>query len=75
MHGGGLTGGNREIPEILKKRGFILAGIGYRKNPRVSCPVYIEDAAAAVVWVFSNITQYGGDPSKFIFQISQPEVT
>ena len=28
------------------------------------CPVYIQDAAAAVAWTFENISQYGGDPQK-----------
>lgn len=64
IHGGGLTGGNKEIPELLMKQGYAVVGIGYRKNPRVTCPVYIEDAAAAVAWVFKNIEKYGGDASR-----------
>jgi acetyl esterase/lipase len=32
------------------------------KGTKVTCPKYIEDAAAAVNWVFSNIEEYGGDP-------------
>jgi acetyl esterase/lipase len=64
MHGGGLSGGNKEIPEILKNQGFAIVGIEYRKNPEVNCPVYIEDAAAAVAWTFRNIARYGGDTTK-----------
>jgi acetyl esterase/lipase len=64
FHGGGLSGGNKEIPEILKNQGFAVVGVEYRKNPEVTCPVYIEDAAAAVAWTFANIEKYGGDPSK-----------
>jgi acetyl esterase/lipase len=63
FHGGGLSGGNKEIPEILKKQGFAVVGVEYRKNPEVKCPVYIEDAAAALAWVFRNIGRYGGDTS------------
>jgi acetyl esterase/lipase len=66
IHGGGLMGGSKEIPDILKNRGFAVVGIGYRKFPEVKCPVYLEDAAAAVVWTFNNIMKYGGDPSKII---------
>lgn len=64
MHGGGLSGGNKEIPAILKNQGLAVVGIEYRKNPKVTCPVYIEDAAAALAWVFRNIEKYGGDPEK-----------
>jgi acetyl esterase/lipase len=31
--------------------------------PRAKSPEFIEDAAAAVAWVFNNIQKYGGDPS------------
>jgi acetyl esterase/lipase len=66
IHGGGLMGGSKEIPDILKNRGFAVVGIGYRKFPEVKCPVYLEDAAAAVAWTFNNIGRYGGNPSKII---------
>ena len=29
-------------------------------------PAFIDDAAAAVAWVFKNIGKYGGDPKKII---------
>lgn len=64
FHGGGLSGGKKEIPELLKNQGFAVAGVEYRKNPKVKCPVYIEDAAAAVAWVFNNISSFGGNPEK-----------
>lgn len=64
FHGGGLTGGKKEIPELLKNQGFAVVGVEYRKNPKVKCPVYIEDAAAAVAWVFKNIGDFGGNPEK-----------
>ncbi len=63
FHGGGLTGGNKEIPERLKGNGFCIIGVNYRLNPKVNAPKYIEDAAAAVAWVFKNIQKYGGDTS------------
>lgn len=62
FHGGSLTGGKKEIPEKLLKQGFAVIGVEYRKNPVVKCPVYIEDAAAAVAWVFKNIEKFGGSP-------------
>jgi len=63
FHGGGLTGGNKHIPEYLKGKGVCVVAPNYRLSPRVSAPKYIEDAAAAVAWVFKNIGHYGGDPS------------
>ena len=66
FHGGGLTGGKKEIPEKLLKQGFAVIGVEYRRNPVVKCPVYIEDAAAAVAWVFKNIEKFGGS-SDLIF--------
>ncbi len=66
FHGGGLKGGERYIPEELKEKDIAIAAINYRLYPKVKCPVYIEDAAAAVAWVFKNIKKYGGDPDKII---------
>ena len=66
FHGGGITGGMKEIPAALKEKGYAVVGVGYRLSPKVSAPAYIEDAAAAVAWVFRNIEKYGGN-SKLIF--------
>jgi len=63
FHGGGLTGGNKEIPAALKGNGICIVAVSYRLAPRVASPKYIEDAAAAVAWVFKNIARYGGDTS------------
>ena len=63
FHGGGLTGGDKEIPEALKNKGFAIIGVNYRLSPKVKAEKCIEDAAAAVAWAFNNITGYGGDTS------------
>lgn len=63
FHGGGLTGGNKFIPEALKEKGLAVIAVNYRLYPKIKAPVYIEDAAAAVAWAFKNIADYGGDPS------------
>ena len=62
FHGGGLTAGNKEIPEALREQGFCVVAPNYRLSPKVKSPKYIEDAAA-VAWVFNNINQLGGDSS------------
>ncbi len=63
FHGGGLTGGQKDIPAALKGQGVAIVAVNYRLYPKVKAPVYIDDAAAAVAWVFKNIEKYGGDPS------------
>ena len=63
FHGGGLTGGSREIPEELLKEGLIVVGVEYRLSPQVKTLEIVDDAAAAVAWVFNNIGEYGGDTS------------
>ncbi|MGB5205064.1 MAG: alpha/beta hydrolase [Eudoraea sp.] len=63
FHGGGLTGGEKEIPEQLIGKGVCIVAVNYRLYPKVKAPLYIDDAAAAVSWVFNNINGLGGDPS------------
>ena len=63
FHGGGLTGGAKEIPVALREKGFCIVAVNYRLSPKVNSPEYIKDAAAAVAWVFKNIGTYGGDTS------------
>lgn len=65
FHGGGMVGGakgfNAHI-SILRERGLAVVMPNYRlASGPARCPDYLEDAAAAVAWVFQNIAQYGGD--------------
>jgi acetyl esterase/lipase len=64
FHGGGLTGGSKEIPEALKNNGFAVIGVNYRLSPKVKAEKCIEDTAAAIAWVFNTISGYGGDASQ-----------
>lgn len=64
FHGGGLTKGKKTIPEMLLCDGKIVVGVEYRLYPEVSVAQIIDDAAAAVAWVFKNISKYGGNPEK-----------
>lgn len=64
FHGGGLTKGNRSIPNELKKSGFVVVAPNYRLMPRVEISGCIDDAAEAVAWTFKNIEKFGGDPRK-----------
>lgn len=60
FHGGGLSGGSKEIPSALLEKGFAVIGVGYRLSPKVKAPAYIEDSAAAIAWAFQNVEHYGG---------------
>lgn len=64
FHGGGLTGGQKEIPTRLKNQNVAVVGAEYRLSPAVKAPTYIEDAAAAVAWTVQNIAKYGGSTKK-----------
>lgn len=64
FHGGGLSGGNKELPQALRNKDICIVGVNYRLSPRVKAPAYIEDAAAAVAWVFRHIEAYGGDTTR-----------
>lgn len=64
FHGGGLTGGEKSVPEALKNESMVVVAVGYRLMPRCGLADCIDDAAAAVAWTFRNIERYGGDRSR-----------
>ena len=64
FHGGGLTGGNKYIPDELKDGSQVVVAVNYRLLPRVEISDCIDDAAAAVAWTFDSIARYGGDRDK-----------
>lgn len=66
FHAGGLKTGLKKIPEKLKEKGIAVVAVNYRLSPKVNSPVYIDDAAAAVAWVFKNIEKFGGRIDKIV---------
>lgn len=66
FHGGGLEAGQKEIPQRLKNKGYVVIGANYRLLPKVTVDKTIDDAAEAVAWVFKNVKKYGGDPRKIV---------
>lgn len=64
FHAGGLRAGRRFMPGELREQGIAVVPAGYRLSPTVEAPTYIEDAAAAVAWVFEHIGEYGGDADR-----------
>lgn len=66
FHGGGLSGGEKYIPEFLLNSENAIVAVGYRLYPNVKAPSYIEDAAAAISYVLDNIEKYGGNQNKIV---------
>ena len=64
FHGGGLTGGEKFIPEELKNDSLVIVAVNYRLLPGATIDDCIEDAAKSVAWTFNNIENYGGDKNK-----------
>ena len=66
FHGGGLTGGDRFIPNELKDAGIAVVAVNYRLMPKATLTDCIDDAAAAVAWAFSQVEAYGGSKKKIV---------
>lgn len=66
FHGGGLTAGNKYFPGELMGEEMVMVAANYRFSPKVKVSDCIDDAAAAIAWVFKNIEKYGGDPDMII---------
>jgi acetyl esterase/lipase len=64
FHGGGLTAGSKSIPEQLKNSGLAVVAVNYRLMPGCSVAECIDDAAAAVAWVFREMKKYGGNTKR-----------
>lgn len=64
FHGGGLTGGDKFLPDQLKTDEYVIVAPQYRLMPDDSLQDCIDDAAKAVAWVIDSIGNFGGDNSK-----------
>jgi len=70
-HGGGFCLGSADnmvyqnICRALANRvGCIVVSVEYRLAPEFKFPTQVEDAWAALHWVYENIEQYGGDKER-----------
>jgi acetyl esterase/lipase len=65
FYGGRWTGGSREnyrfAGDAFARRGYIAVIPDYGKYPHVRFPVFAEDGAKALSWVYDRIAGYGGD--------------
>ncbi len=58
-HGGGLTGGRREIPKALCDKGFAVVGVDYRLAPRVKVADCVEDRRRGWWWNIASLRRSG----------------
>lgn len=66
FHGGGLTSGDKSIPEAFKNNKFAVVSASYRFAPKVGVQDIIRDAAEAVKWTVDHIQKYGGNKQKIV---------
>jgi acetyl esterase/lipase len=69
FHGGGFYSGNknreaRPLIGYLVSRGMVCASASYRLQPQVRYEEQLSDARAAIEWVRSHASEYGGDPDR-----------
>jgi acetyl esterase/lipase len=68
LYGGGWHWGERGeygfAGRAFASKGFIVVVPDYRLYPAVRFPAFIEDSAAAIKWVQTNISRFGGDPDR-----------
>lgn len=72
FYGGSWNSGRRQdyafLGWALASRGFVAVIADYRLVPEIRFPVFLEDAARAVVWAHDNAHDFGGDPGRlFLF--------
>jgi len=70
FYGGSWNSGTKSgyafVGRALASRGFIVAIPDYRLVPQVRYPVFLKDNAAAVRWVRTHSTDFGGDPDRVL---------
>ncbi|MEY3634298.1 MAG: hypothetical protein RLZZ61_708 [Pseudomonadota bacterium] len=68
FHGGSWRDGEREgygfLGRAFAARGFVTVIADYRKAPRVRFPAFVQDTAAAISWVHTNIAKHHGDADR-----------
>jgi acetyl esterase/lipase len=64
FYGGRWTSGSKDdygfVGHAFATRGFIVVIPDYAKYPAVKFPVFVQDGAKALAWVYDTISTYGG---------------
>jgi acetyl esterase/lipase len=68
FYGGGWQGGNRRryraFGQAFASAGLLTVVADYRLYPQVKYPGFVEDAAAALVFLHGQAARFGGDPGR-----------
>jgi acetyl esterase/lipase len=70
IHGGGWQTGDKTSvqvkPQAFMDKGFVFVSTNYRLLPEVDMGTIIRDIAKSIHWVHEHISEYGGDPKRFV---------
>ncbi|MBN9458046.1 MAG: alpha/beta hydrolase [Bosea sp.] len=68
IYGGSWANGDKEsyafVGDALAARGFVAVIADYRLVPDVRFPVFVEDGASALRFVYDNVVRFGGNPRR-----------
>ena len=68
FYGGRWTSGAKEdyrfIGTAFADQGFVVVIPDYRKYPQVHFPVFVQDGAKSLAWVYDNIENYNGSQDR-----------
>ncbi len=68
IHGGGWRMGDKKMMKdtgmFYASQGILFITPNYRLSPQAQHPAHVEDCAAALVWIFDNVVNLGGDKSR-----------
>ena len=68
IHGGGWRSGSRNLRSFpassVTKAGVMWVPIDYGLAPNYSIHQMVDHVRSAIVWLYHNVSKYGGDPSK-----------
>ena len=68
LYGGSWNSGDKDdndfVGSAFAANGFVAAIPDYRLVPEIRYPVFLNDNAAALRWVYDYIADYGGDPHR-----------
>ncbi|OGQ77110.1 MAG: hypothetical protein A3G94_05255, partial [Deltaproteobacteria bacterium RIFCSPLOWO2_12_FULL_60_16] len=68
FHGGYWRGGNKDenchFAELFVKAGATVAVVEYDLCPQVTVGEIVRQARAAIAWLYRNVSDYNGDPSR-----------
>ena len=68
LYGGRWEGGDKAlykfVGQALSSKGCVTAIADYRVYPKVKYPAFVQDSAAAFVWLHTHVAEFGGHADK-----------